>query len=123
MGMRLLSIAVLTLGCLSGCQEEDPYTSRDGICLAGRTFVQAKDALVSPGAAKYGECSTSTITPLGNNRWTISSYVDDKVFDADVRKTWTCTMRFDPAAKKWSAEDTQIVDPTPPQEPAKVEVN
>ena len=114
MGMRILLIAALAVGCLSGCKEDNPYTSREGICTAGRDFVQQQGRLVSPASATFGDCSTSTITQLGPNRWTISSYVDDSVFNVPSRKTWSCTMRFDPATNQWAAEDTQLIDPNPP---------
>jgi len=111
--MRTLLLAGLVALSLAGCKEDDPYTSREGICTASQAFVQQYGGLVSPAQAAFGACSAATITDLGQNRWTISSYVDDTVFNETVRKTWSCTMRFYPEKKQWAPEETKVIDPSP----------
>lgn len=62
-------------------------------CVMAQQFVM--EQLMSPSSAEFASCSNSDIRFLGDNRWSVESYVDSQnSFGAMIRTHYKATMLY-----------------------------
>jgi hypothetical protein len=67
-----------------------------------------KDQLLSPSSAKFSPDSETNTVSLGENRWTVTGYVDSQnAFGAMLRNRYSCTVRY-LGDEKYRAESVDI---------------
>ena len=94
----------LTAGCLvlAGCGSSGG--DEGGAIAYCHQFIE--DQLKSPDSADFPSNGEHEVTANGDNRWTVSSYVDaENSFGASLRTDWTCDISYDEAAETWTLEN------------------
>lgn len=68
-----------------------------------------KDRLLAPASAKFSPDSETQAVSLGDERWTVTGYVDSQnVYGAMLRNRYTCTVRY-LGKDTWRPESVDLI--------------
>ncbi len=111
----LFIIAVLLIGTFNGgfswSRDKAPSTpevSNSTIIATAHSYVE--NILKAPGTAKFAPYDDTHITTLGDNRWSVESYVDSQnSFGAMLRSRYKIVLKYK-GKDNWEVADIKFFD-------------